>query len=72
MANTVERTSRHEHTSRLELARLRIFQRADRDYPLGHRRRHREGIPLLELKFQAASRRVDRPGGRGHLRLVHG
>jgi 2-methylcitrate dehydratase len=45
-------------------------EKASIDYPLGHRRRRREGIPLLERKFQAALATRYPPGQAGAIRAL--
>jgi 2-methylcitrate dehydratase PrpD len=45
-------------------------EKASIDYPLGHRRRRREGIPLLERKFQAALATRYPPSQAGTIRAL--
>ncbi len=45
-------------------------EKASIDYPLGHRRRRREGIPLLERKFQAALATRYPPSQAGAIRAL--
>ena len=44
--------------------------KASVDYPVGHRRRRREGIPLLERKFQVALATRYPPGQAGVIRAL--